>query len=801
MNILCIVLTLFWIFLLLSKNEVNRRLKNTCDCIYDSKLATHAILIINTKGQNMVNIPRINECMYGASNFDIEFNNNSNYQNVIEKCLFPEYKMYNMYAEEFKMADNWSYKNDFHDIPKIGYFCDDGHIITAYVVKQDSDKLLVYFEEDKNEHMEQVMWIQIPNWRIAPPPSGIYQCVCTHRHWKHQMASEKIVEVYRMDATHECYLQYKPKVISPKNVPCNANVDCSHLISLEILMQTYHEDTNTENIGIDTLDDFLHLINEHDSYFEAIYNRLGGFCDIKQCKIFCRNKRARFNDAELSKLYFDNDINEIDIRSIVAKQVLDKIHCYYQHSYDVAFRLRPTEASILESIPKNEDPNEYVKGCVVNEQILKMNELISKSNYYLDNSSKNGVYSFGVVFDYPYSTDLEKYEINKDAEQYTDETKEYHDSYCLESNFLFGPHKVEEWNKIYMGEVKHKYSTFKEELIQNAIGSISKQQFQIEFQKAEAHYNSKYCRQHIRNSSLFWPVKRKKNKYYYYRRRYLSISDILSVMIYTNFTGLQYEFSQTYRALNAGETIQQIKERHGHFYWLGKFMKECVNWFGKRLLHEDVTTLYHGIGKELQFAKIADKFRGVKIYGPISTTSSIAVAMNFTDNNQGLIAQFTTSLCWRSSGRYFPCSWISDYASEQEYLFIQNEHGFFRFENIISVKFGYEYGVMLKAMRLFHDLITIGTSKAYRVSQAAIKVPLDSSDDEDPSGEVVMWRGGYYYNGEEALRRRLQFQNFSPLIDKLIQHQLKTVDPQKYAKYSSFNQLDQYGAQLFHQFC
>eukprot|EP01084_Bolivina_argentea_P138368 243612_1 len=253
----------------------------------------------------------------------------------------------------------------------------------------------------------------------------------------------------------------------------------------------------------------------------------------------------------------------------------------------------------------------------------------TKQNKSNNVSVKNKEYSFGFVFDYPYNED--SIEENEDDG--------YHNSYCLESETLFGTHDEEQWQweRYYIGNITPKYNNLKQEMISNHVDTITIVQFQIEYQKSEIHYNSVHCVNNIRNDPLFWPNNYStKNTHYYYRRRNLTIQDILSVMLYCNFTVLQYEFSKTYRMIKINESKNDIKLRHENFYWLGKLLKECVNWFGQRPIYEEANKLYHGIGEELDFPVTAEGFRGIKMYGPISTSCSLHAALNFTNNNIGL---------------------------------------------------------------------------------------------------------------------------------------------------------------------
>eukprot|EP01084_Bolivina_argentea_P180656 312114_1 len=87
--------------------------------------------------------------------------------------------------------------------------------------------------------------------------------------------------------------------------------------------------------SVDLLNDFNHLLSQHTNQFEVIYNRLnriynGNGCDSCKCASIKRHYRDRStirnNENKLKELYFDMD-------NIVKQQLLDRIHCYYFHSY------------------------------------------------------------------------------------------------------------------------------------------------------------------------------------------------------------------------------------------------------------------------------------------------------------------------------------------------------------------------------------------------------------------------------------------------------------------------------------
>eukprot|EP01084_Bolivina_argentea_P040063 74032_1 len=129
----------------------------------------------------------------------------------------------------------------------------------------------------------------------------------------------------------------------------------------------------------------------------------------------------------------------------------------------------------------------------------------------------------------------------------------------------------------------------------------------------------------------------------------------LSLMGYSNYTELQYKFSKTYRS---------NPQNHREFYHLGKYLKMSVKEFGTPIHKGTVKSFYHGIGEKLVLPSCIG-VDGVLIYCPLSTSSSLHVAINFTNENAGLVVEFGT--CFDAySAKCFSVSWLSDYASEQE---------------------------------------------------------------------------------------------------------------------------------------
>eukprot|EP01084_Bolivina_argentea_P228752 386271_1 len=188
--------------------------------------------------------------------------------------------------------------------------------------------------------------------------------------------------------------------------------------------------------------------------------------------------------------------------NVFKRQLLDKIHCCYQHSYDMGNMF-----SIKDKKRINEMKEDYIfDNCMpINYDILNMRKILTErvqlrgsrySKYNtlsqtICNKNTQGKYNFGITF------------------QYKDDHK---DNYVLEhdSRDLL---------------VEPIYQDFKEELTQNKMSHVSIMQYKNENKKALIHFESEFC----------------KKQYSKIRVEY-----ILSIMIYCNFDELQNEFSKTY---------------------------------------------------------------------------------------------------------------------------------------------------------------------------------------------------------------------------------------------------------------
>eukprot|EP01084_Bolivina_argentea_P127906 226153_1 len=439
---------------------------------------------------------------------------------------------------------------------------------------------------------------------------------------------------------------------------------CPYLKRLIVIMQKHkYNDSNEmdfDNLDVsNALNDFLHLIQKHSDQIEFIFHQFEP-CNIKTCNIFDRNYRNR------KKNIVDSHNN-----IIAYVQIMDKIHCYFMHCFDIGNKLLSKEMSIFDHGNNNITSN---SDALINQKPFQVNAILrSKRNSLIKNVTNKLENRFNKRYN---QLTLQKCHVKHYSFGYA-----FHYGYCNETAY----------DKIYYDSDSHidvsaKYISFREELLSNNMSTISVSQFNNELTKAAMHFNSAYCKQTYRPFTFILPE---------IDFGSISTQHLLSCMIYCNYTELQYQFSKTYRE-NGGR-------QHEEFYFLGRFLKETVKRFG--ILADDtfcnIKSFYHGLSEKLVFPKW---FRFGGIHVPMSTTSSFQVALNFCNVNQGLVMEFYAN----TGAKCFSMSWLSDYGNENEYLFVQSylsQNEFFNIRNVFDCQLEFEYKTVLKALGTLDEIV------------------------------------------------------------------------------------------------
>ncbi len=98
----------------------------------------------------------------------------------------------------------------------------------------------------------------------------------------------------------------------------------------------------------------------------------------------------------------------------------------------------------------------------------------------------------------------------------------------------------------------------------------------------------------------------------------ITISHLMSLLFYTNYSFQSYQLSASFRKTYWNETSENLKQRHKEFANWARLLRETIECFGIEMHKSDVRTYYHGISMELTFPSTF-----FNIYGPLSTTSCL----------------------------------------------------------------------------------------------------------------------------------------------------------------------------------
>eukprot|EP01084_Bolivina_argentea_P012959 24289_1 len=471
--------------------------------------------------------------------------------------------------------------------------------------------------------------------------------------------------------------------------------ECRHLKTLSNVLRQYHifiqqSDDGKKELEINgalALNHFYHLLDDHSNEFDEIHNELiksnhSKTCELSTCFILQRNYRNRallpVNEMNLKKMYFNNDDKDIAIQ-----QTLDKIHCHYFHPFDIK--------QVADEYDEDNEVSDPIL-TATNKLYKNINRLEMFSRDTTRFSTRKRHYSCGYTFFYWDSYKTNKTEVNPHIWT-LDSTVEIVNENCNHS-------KCSDWY------IVKKFTSFKEELLQNEICIISEQQWNMFVEKAKIHSETLKAMDFICGDYLYGIKKGDR----------IQKEHLMAIMIYCNNDVLSSKFSETYRKLSEKETDEELKKRHSNYYWLGRLLRECVACFrSKTTLTSNLTPknksynqLYHGINQQFTIKSLTEQIKG-----PFSTTTDYAVALNFC-SNKGMILELIHFVQYRAittpsltSTQGFDCQWISDFANEQEVLFIGGIFGL-QITNIIDASRGINYKVYIDGLRLMTEFFDGG---------------------------------------------------------------------------------------------
>ena len=145
----------------------------------------------------------------------------------------------------------------------------------------------------------------------------------------------------------------------------------------------------------------------------------------------------------------------------------------------------------------------------------------------------------------------------------------------------------------------------------------------------------------------------------------ISKEQVISIILYTDFSEYCAKFSATFRKLSSYETFNTTKKRNAEFAHQSRLLRECVEVFS--LIHPDdgeKGPFYSGVDCVLAMPQFA-----IRLSSPTSTSKHIEVSMNFAKKEGIIITLNNTGHEYAVVVRFFDCSWVSQYPDEDERVF------------------------------------------------------------------------------------------------------------------------------------
>eukprot|EP01084_Bolivina_argentea_P138862 244379_1 len=412
---------------------------------------------------------------------------------------------------------------------------------------------------------------------------------------------------------------------------------------------------NNDYSIIHLLNDYIHILHSHQESFALIHNVLGFGCSLQKCNSFKRNIGISINIP---------NSEGINVHDTVTTNIIDQIHCYFLHTFDVGFRLKSTK---LINENRNNDitfSNKYFI-CVQKHLKNRENVLLNNSKTRLskfvtsvktenkcnDNDAKNdhdenpsvNAYSFSYRF-YYWKCYENCYEIVPHIRHLVAVTKKM-DNYGYDKAYKF--------SDLY---VPPKYKNLMQELLHNNIYSIDAYKWNIIQQKANQYLHTNNVKQ--LRSKKHWSL-----DYQIDDGTQICIHHLITVISYCDYDELCFKYGETFRHNKSDKNnLKVLIQRHSNYHWLAKYMRETM-----------------------VFPSTVAYFNN-----PTSTTDQLIVAANFATHN-GIIITLT------GCAKCFDCGWLSKYTNENEFLFMGGLHSL-TITNIIECSNGKQYSMFLSLL-------------------------------------------------------------------------------------------------------
>eukprot|EP01084_Bolivina_argentea_P114896 204449_1 len=256
--------------------------------------------------------------------------------------------------------------------------------------------------------------------------------------------------------------------------------------------------------------------------------------------------------------------------------------------------------------------------------------------------------------------------------------------------------------------IEAKYQSIKQEILNNTICVLSIHQFTTSLTKALKYVHAEAAKQCKCRVTIF------QNVYKIYginNNTPISVNNLLSVILYCDWTELCCKFSKTFRKNSIYQPISSIINSNSEYANWSRVLRETVELYGQTgddyVWDNDGHKVYAARGPfytGMTFVMAMPEFN-IRLCSPTSTSMKIEVATRF-GGDKGMILQLNNIGYELSTKLHsFNCAWLSNYSGEDERLFFGGAYRI-QIQTIRNISTAQNFRIYLKPLYYFNCLIS-----------------------------------------------------------------------------------------------
>ena len=460
------------------------------------------------------------------------------------------------------------------------------------------------------------------------------------------------------------------------------------------------------------LDDYIHIIDTHQVDIDQIKDRMkADLCLITHCQTTSSSNRA--NCASLLRHHTNQEAegeqnSASEFRSINLTfyiDILDSIHCFWFHKMDLHPSMKVGQHEIEQT--DQDGPEQQVVMSQMNMQNHDIRMLLEPGakpqvENPIQGLLRDKVYNcmmlhdmkdvITILEDEEYDTDsieqdYDELQLNSNIRLYiVDDNKYKIIRDCILSKRLHGYTFSKGLRYTYFEQecgssknvlyVKTKYSSLKEEMLQNEIYAYTTYKFDAVLRKACGYIHSAKVKR-MKPNLIGYPI---------------SISHVLSIALYTNTGRVWTAFTSTFRKIEWNETDESVIHRNMEFANMSRLIQDTIYFYGSN----GPGSYFCGV----EFPAVFNEFVH-EITMPLLVSKNEMAAQRFTTG--GIIVELKND-----TARSFPTSWITwTNPVDNMYLFGPLGNTNLHISGVTFIPTSQNYRGFFRSLLRFHDCLTV----------------------------------------------------------------------------------------------